>query len=117
MTLSSFGDKGKVKIEPSDNSSYSFMLASLDTGHTNPSQYLVEDFEDLLRNLKRKCPNESESNISDYIVTVRDKIIEKGINESLFQIGTAMDNSIPEEAIGTIKCAEVAATLIVMTGN
>lgn len=114
-TISSNGKETSIQTEKTENVSNAFMLASLETGDNNPSKSLIDKFDNLLDNLERKCPTESETQIANYIFKAKTMIEEEGETITLLQAGNYINKSIPEEAIGTVTCAEIAAALIVLS--
>lgn len=95
--------------------SSAFKLASLEIEHNNPSSSLGDTFDSLLKELITKCPKEDETQIANYIFKTKKMIEEKGGTVTLLQAGNGINESIPEEAIGTISCAEVAVALVVLS--
>jgi len=94
--------------------STAFKLASIEVGHTSPPSVLVEQFENLLNKLTRKCSENNEERIADYIVNGKEMIEEKGGKTTLLEFAKAMNESIPEDMAGVVSCAEVAAALVVL---
>lgn len=95
--------------------SEAFKLASLEIGHNNPSESLVKTFDDLLGKLKKKCPQDSENKIANYIFKGQ-KLIKEGGGGTvkLLDFGNALNESISEEMAGVVNCAEMAAVLVVL---
>jgi len=90
-------------------------LASLETGNNNPSQTIVNKFQNLLNELSLKCPNENEEQLANYIFVGRRTIEEKLGPITLFEVGRGVKESIPDEAIGIVSCAEIAAAFVTLT--
>lgn len=90
-------------------------LASLEIGYNDPTQELVDKFQNLLNELSLKCPNESEEQLAGYIFIGRKTIEEKLGSITLFAVGNGIKESIPDEAIGIISCAEVASAFVALT--
>ncbi|TFB08171.1 hypothetical protein E3V08_05130 [Candidatus Atribacteria bacterium MT.SAG.1] len=89
-------------------------MASLEIGYNNPSASLVKTFDDLLGKLEKKCPQDSESKIADYIFKGQKWVEKEGGTITLLEFGNSLNESIPEEMIGVVNCAEIAATLVVL---
>jgi len=102
-------------IQEEEVESNAFMLASLEIGHNYPSESLVKTFDDLLEKLKKKCPQESEKKIANYIFKGQ-KLIKEGGGGTvkLLDFGNALNGSISEETIGVVSCAEMASALVVL---
>lgn len=94
--------------------SNAFKLASLEIGHNNPSSSLVDTFDNLLKELTKKCPEENETQIANYIFKTKEMIDEKGGTITLLQTGNGINESIPEEVTGIVNCAEIAAVFVVL---
>lgn len=94
--------------------SNAFKLASLEIGHNNPSGSLVNTFDNLLEELTKKCPEENETQIANYIFKTKKMINKKGETITLLQVGNGINESIPEEATGVVNCAEIAAAFVVL---
>lgn len=97
--------------------SSAFKLASLEIGHNSPPQYLVDKFENILKSLNKKCPNETEDQIAEYVFKGKKMINDKGIAISFEEVLDGMDDSFPEYLSGSMKCSEVASMFVVLTNN
>jgi len=97
--------------------SNAFKLASLETGHNNPNQNLISDFDSLLKQLTQKCTSETEDQIADYIYKTKTMIADKGGNITLLEAANSINDSIPDEAVGVVTCAEVAAAFVTLYGS
>jgi len=94
-----------------------FKLASLEIGHNNPNQNLVSNFDSLLKQLAQKCTSETENQIADYIYKTQTMIEDKGGNITLLEAATSINGSIPDEAVGVVTCAEIAAAFVTLYGS
>lgn len=95
--------------------SEAFKLASLEIGHNNPPESSIKTFDDLLGKLEKKCPQDSENKIANYIFKGQ-KLIKEGGGGTvkLLDFGNALNESIPKEMTGVVNCAEMAAALVVL---
>ena len=121
IIVASSGGGEKKGTEPASKSpqvetaSNAFKLASMEIGYNNPPESLVKTFDDLLEKLEKKCPQDSEVQIANYIFKGQKLIKEQGGGTvKLLDFGNALDESIPGEMAGVVNCAEIAATLIVL---
>lgn len=97
-----------------ENASNSFKLASLEVGHNDPTQSLIDIFDSYLDSLEIKCPDEDETQIANYIFNTQEMINEKGGSMTLQEAAEGIDGSIPEDASGMISCAEVATAFVIL---
>lgn len=102
------------KSSQTETTSNAFKLASLEIGHNNPPKSLVNTFDSLLKKLTKKCSEEDETQIANYIFKTKKMVNEKGGTITLLQAGNGIDKSIPEEATDVVSCAEVAAAFVVL---
>jgi len=91
-----------------------FMLASLEVGHNNPSSSLVNEFDTVLDKLEIKCPDDTRSKLGDYIYIVQTNLKKYNKSLTLLQIANGINESIPEESIGIVSCAEVGAAFVAL---
>ena len=85
-------------------------LAAIDNNGSRVSEY-----DALLDSLTGKC-QESRIGVSDVAVRGTQVMMEeKNISISAMELLQAMDKSIPNDSTLNLKCAEIAASLIVMT--
>ena len=102
----------KSQVETTSNA---FKLASLEIGHNNPPKSLIKAFDDLLGKLKKKCPQDNEVKIANYIFKGQKWVKEEGGGTvKLLDFGNALNESIPEEMAGVVNCAEISAALVVL---
>lgn len=99
------------------NYSNAFKLAAMEVGHQAPSQSLIDDFDNLLNQLSKKCPNESEDKIANYLFVGREAIKKNFKEITLLDYGIQIYKSIPDEAVGMIKCDETAALVAALIIN
>jgi len=101
--------------QQTENYSNAFKLASVEIGYNNPPEELISKFDNLLKDLIRKCSEKDENQIANYIYKTKTMIEEKGIEITFLQAGNGINGSIPEEAAGVMSCAEVASLFVVLT--
>jgi len=121
MGSSSSNDGDKISEHSYQNSSNqeqikttSFMLASLEVGHNNPSNSLINEFDAVLNKLEIKCPNDTRSKLGDYIYIAQTNLKKYNKSFTLLQIANGINESISEESIGIVSCVEVAAAFVVL---
>ena len=107
-------NKQEAQSTTEEEISNAFKLASLEIGNNNPSSSLVNTFDNLLKELTKKCPKEDETQIANYIFKTKKMINEKGRTITLLQAGNGINESIPKEATGVVNCAEIAAAFVVL---
>jgi len=115
-TLSGGGtSKSSQPSIQTETESSAYMLAALETGQNNPSVSAIKIFEELLVKLQRKCPDNSELEIANYIFKGQKLIKENGGGTmKLLDFGNALNESISDELAGVLSCAEVSAALITL---
>lgn len=91
-----------------------FKIASLHDGFNPPTDSTLAQFETLLTSLEKKCPNESQEEISGYIFVAQEKFVEKGVFMSYLEVAEGIDGSIPEGMDLGLSCAEVAAAFFTL---
>ncbi len=112
--MSSSEVNNTLSVNQIENASEAFKLAAVETKINNPPQSLVSSFDSTLKKLAKKCPNETEKQIANYIYIGRNAIVVKGINMTFFDFASSLNESIPENNNGIIKCAEASAMFVVL---
>jgi len=97
-----------------EEASNAFKLASLEIGHNNPPQSLIDVFDNYLSELATKCPSETKTQIAGYIFKTQEMINERGGDITLKGAAEGINGSLPDEASGTVSCAEVAAAFVTL---
>ena len=101
--------------QTAEQASSAFKLASLEVGYNSPSSTLVNSFDQILTSLKRKCPTEDEEKIAGYIFTGKQLIEKQGQSVTLMQVAKGIDESLPDDLVGAMTCAEVSAAFVTLT--
>ena len=104
----------KTQVTQQNDYSYAFKLAALEIGNNNPDQSLISNFKNVLKQLTTKCTTETEDQIADYIYKTKTMITDKGGSISFLEAANSINDSIPKEAIGVVKCAEIAAGFVTL---
>lgn len=117
-------------VKPAENSpqpqvqpahSVGYGLAKLHAGskgQPEPDQALVIAFEQNLKNLNEKCTEDSEERIADAIVVAQKFLKEKkNVKMDLPEVADGILGSIPDEAAGSVSCAEIAATFVTLVNR
>ena len=105
----------KYDQQTAEQASGAFKLASLEVGYNSPPQSLVSSFDQILTSLKGKCPKEDEDKIAGYIFTGKRLIEKQGQSITLMQVAKGIDQSLPDDLVGMMSCAEVSAAFVTLT--
>lgn len=93
-------------------------LAALQTAPVSPSQDLILEFDARIQSLVGKCSDMTATQIGDVAYVAWEHLKKAGKPLPLFQVVKGIDDSIPAEAAGIVKCTEVAAAWATMvSGN
>ncbi len=119
VIISGGGDKKEIQKLSDQEYTTAYKLASLQSnkriGTTIPSPELKDEFEKILISLNRKCTEGNKEKIGNYIYKSQEMFTQKGVDLTLLEIATLIDESIPEDVDSLVSCAEIAAMLVMLT--
>jgi hypothetical protein len=92
-------------------------LAAIDSGTRNVTEAMVRPYAIALDSLQARCV-EPRDRIGDFAVVGVEQLSAVGKKLSIGSFLEMMNGSIPEEAAkDQIKCSEIAAALVVLSGS
>ena len=109
--------KSQFVANPAAPSTTEGKLAAIDLHSYDVPSHVVTQYATVLGRLQAKC-SEPKTRIGDFAVVGVKSLKKKNVNMTILQFLQNMDGSIPDEMPDdTMKCAEIAAVLVTLSGN
>jgi hypothetical protein len=88
-------------------------FAGLEAGTTDPDDATLREAQQVADAVVKVCPEYSADDAADSATAIVEQVEKRGRKIGYFEAARSLAASVPDDAVGTVKCDEVAAGFIV----